>query len=68
MLSEHNIEAISILRNSLESNGIIKHCHNCSNSMQSNTETLCGLSPESGQPPPNILIYGCGQWDFECPF
>lgn len=60
-------DAMISLRNVLDNSGIIRHCMNCDNSLHKkghneSGELLCNLDPNAGEPPVDILVYGCPSW------
>ena len=68
MDSKTELNAIQIVRNVLDNNGIVRHCMNCGDNIKEGNKILCGLNKEAGQPPAKVLIYGCGKWYQEIPF
>ena len=72
MVSVTKEEVIKLVRDDIDRSGLVIHCMNCrhglstsGNGTVSANNLLCNLNPQSGQPPPNILVYGCPNWELK---
>ena len=61
-------ELLKPLRKVLDNSGTIAHCLNCLNRRSYGVSVICELAPDAGQPPAEVLVYGCSSWQMDIPF